>query len=150
MHARLKEERKRLKLTQAKFAELGGVSKWSQLDYEKGTAVPNAAYLQQLLPHGVDVVYVLSGERASDELTKASALADVLLNRAEERGAENRYSAESLEQRAAAVANALSVGGLENSPATAAAFRRLALDYDLNADSLMLLAVAIRSDLERK
>ncbi len=60
---RLREERERRALNQADFGALGGVSKLTQLNYEKGYRVPDAHYLTNLRKIGVDVVYLLSGQR---------------------------------------------------------------------------------------
>lgn len=60
---RLRGERERLALNQADFGALGGVAKITQLYYEKGYRVPNAHYLSNLHKHGVDVDYLLSGQR---------------------------------------------------------------------------------------
>ncbi|WP_295548791.1 helix-turn-helix domain-containing protein [uncultured Pseudacidovorax sp.] len=61
--SRLIEERKRLGLNQAAFGALGGVTKDSQLNYEKGTRRPDSEYLEALAMHDVDVAYVLTGHR---------------------------------------------------------------------------------------
>lgn len=61
---RLVEERKRLGLSQEAFGALGGVSKFSQLAYEKGTRKPDSDYLEAIAMHDVDVAYVLTGHRA--------------------------------------------------------------------------------------
>lgn len=63
-HLRLVSERKRLDLNQADFGALGGVTKDSQLNYEKGTRRPDSAYLEAIAAHGVDVGYLLTGSRA--------------------------------------------------------------------------------------
>lgn len=63
---RLKVERKRLKLTQPRFAELGGVTRDAQMNYEKGNRAPNSAYLAKVAESGVDVLYVITGEPNSD------------------------------------------------------------------------------------
>lgn len=60
---RLREERKRLGLTQERFGAEGGVGKLAQLNYEKGERSPDAAYLSAIALAGVDVSYVLTGER---------------------------------------------------------------------------------------
>ena len=62
MGIRLREERKRLGLTQSQLAEHGGVSLSSQKLYEKGRS-PACAYLAVLDGIGVDVLYVLTGRR---------------------------------------------------------------------------------------
>lgn len=60
---RLREERERIGLNQDKFGELGGVNRNSQANYEKGTRKPDAAYLAAVAAEGVDVLYVLTGQR---------------------------------------------------------------------------------------
>lgn len=60
--SRLRQERKRLRLTQIEFAELGGVAQNAQGHYENGKRVPKADYLQRLSVAGVDIPYVLSGK----------------------------------------------------------------------------------------
>lgn len=62
---RLKEERKRLKIKSGELAELGGVSAVSQSCYEKGKQLPGAAYLAAIAEAGVDVQYVLTGQRCA-------------------------------------------------------------------------------------
>ncbi|MET5010552.1 helix-turn-helix domain-containing protein [Burkholderia pseudomallei] len=66
---RLKEERQRLGLNQTAFAALGGVSKDAQLNYENGSRRPDSTYLEAVAAHGVDVLYVLTGQRNVTELT---------------------------------------------------------------------------------
>ena len=62
---RLREERKKLKLTQEAFALLGGVNKTSQSFYETGKIWPTAEYLEKLRLNGVDIGYLFSGRRES-------------------------------------------------------------------------------------
>ena len=66
---RLREERKRLGLTQERFGAEGGVGKLAQLNYEKGERSPDAAYLSAIALAGVDVSYVLTGERFAAAMT---------------------------------------------------------------------------------
>ncbi|AOJ11687.1 helix-turn-helix domain-containing protein [Burkholderia mayonis] len=66
---RLKEERQRLGLNQTAFAALGGVSKDAQLNYENGSRRPDSTYLEAVAAHGVDVLYVLTGQRNVTELS---------------------------------------------------------------------------------
>lgn len=63
---RLKEERKRLGMNQTQFAELAGTTKNSQLNYEKGNVCPSATYLAAIAAAGVDVQYVLTGQRSAE------------------------------------------------------------------------------------
>ncbi|QGJ68096.1 XRE family transcriptional regulator [Xanthomonas oryzae pv. oryzae] len=61
---RLKEERKRLGLTQDEMAVQLGLTRYAQLNFEKDVNLPGGAYLLAALERGVDVMYVLSGHRA--------------------------------------------------------------------------------------
>lgn len=61
---RLKEERKRLGLTQEEMAVQLGLTRYAQLNFEKDVNLPGGAYLLAALARGVDVMYVLSGHRA--------------------------------------------------------------------------------------
>lgn len=63
---RLKEERKRLGLKGGQLAQIGGVSAVSQSSYEKGKQLPGAAYLAAIAAVGVDVQYVLTGQRSAE------------------------------------------------------------------------------------
>lgn len=60
---RLRAERKRLDLTQAQLGTVGGVSLSSQHAYESSTHSPDARYLSKIATAGVDIQYVLLGER---------------------------------------------------------------------------------------
>ncbi|WP_232357013.1 MULTISPECIES: helix-turn-helix domain-containing protein [Delftia] len=53
-------------LSQDGFAELAGVSKNSQFNYEAGTRQPDVAYLKTIQQMGVDLVYLFTGERSFD------------------------------------------------------------------------------------
>jgi transcriptional regulator with XRE-family HTH domain len=58
---RLRQERKRLGLSQTDFAKALGVHLNTQSRYEKGHTEPDTAYLEALSQVGVDAVYVLTG-----------------------------------------------------------------------------------------
>lgn len=60
---RLREERERIGLSQGAFGEIGGVKANAQGNYEKGDRYPDAAYLACLSARGIDVLYVVTGER---------------------------------------------------------------------------------------
>lgn len=62
--ARLKAERERLGYSQTDFAALAGASKHAQINWEKGVAAPNATVLSAWATHGLDVLYVVTGERS--------------------------------------------------------------------------------------
>jgi len=62
---RLREERKRLGLSQAVLAQLGGVRARAQGNYENGERSPDAEYLSRIARAGVDVHYVITGQRVA-------------------------------------------------------------------------------------
>ena len=64
---RIAEVRKETGLSQTDFGALGGVGKHTQINYEKGERYPDANYLFAISSR-VDVVYVLTGKRASTYL----------------------------------------------------------------------------------
>lgn len=60
---RLREAREEKRLNQEEFASLGGVKKGAQGLYETGKSSPNTEYLFNLARHGIDISYLLTGER---------------------------------------------------------------------------------------
>ena len=72
--SRLKAERERLKLSQTAFGELLDVGKTTVLYWEKGTAFPNAAALEKAANAGVDITYVITGERSGHHTGKLLAI----------------------------------------------------------------------------
>jgi transcriptional regulator with XRE-family HTH domain len=78
--ARLAEERKRLGLRQAEFAERVGTDVPKQSLYETGKRELRADYLARLAEADVDVVYVLTGRRSERGIGEgASALVSAYL-----------------------------------------------------------------------
>jgi transcriptional regulator with XRE-family HTH domain len=71
--ARLRSERRRLDLSQEAFAALGGVSKRSQIDYEKNRVKPASLYMEGIAGNGADVLYILTGSRAPQAAPYASS-----------------------------------------------------------------------------
>ena len=65
--ARLAEERRRLGYKQAHFAVLVGSDAPKQSLYENDHRALRATYLERVAAAGVDVVYVLTGERREGE-----------------------------------------------------------------------------------
>ena len=61
---RLREERDALGFTQEAMAEKAGISKRSYCAYEAGETAPSAKLLAALALMGVDVAYLLTGQRA--------------------------------------------------------------------------------------
>lgn len=76
---RLKRERERLGLTQQQFADLVGVSRMTQGNYESGKRHPDARYLSEVSQAGVDLLYIATGKRQGDELYQVAA-AECLLS----------------------------------------------------------------------
>ncbi len=60
---RLREARTALGLTIEDFGALGGVTKQAQINYEKGLRSPDTKYLTALASAGVDIPYVLLGDK---------------------------------------------------------------------------------------
>lgn len=73
---RLTEIRKKLGLSQAKFADLVGASLSSQKRYEIGERIPDASYLERVRQAGGDVAYLLSGDGAPPSGKKYYSLRD--------------------------------------------------------------------------
>jgi transcriptional regulator with XRE-family HTH domain len=68
---RLREERKRLQLSQTEVATAGGVKRLAQGQYETGTSMPSVRYLQGIAHVGIDLGYVLFGRRSSSSVLTA-------------------------------------------------------------------------------
>jgi transcriptional regulator with XRE-family HTH domain len=100
---RLREERLRLGYNQTDMAALVGASKHAQINWEKGSTSPNAADLGAWSEHGLDIAYVVTGER---QIRKAGtqqelgllqqAIEDVVSGKA---GKANATSAEAITAR---------------------------------------------------
>jgi transcriptional regulator with XRE-family HTH domain len=60
---RLKKERERLGISQTALGELASVGRKTQFNYETGERSPDAQYLAAIAAAGVDVRYVVTGER---------------------------------------------------------------------------------------
>lgn len=88
---RLRAERERLKLSQDDFAELAGLTRNTQIKYEKGERSPDADYLAALATRGVDVLYVVCGIRQA--YTTASPEQSRLLDAFEATAGQGRSAA---------------------------------------------------------
>lgn len=90
LFARLKEERKRLKLTQEVVASMCNVARETWGRYESGAITPGAEVLAEFAKHNADVAYILSGIR-NENVARTSHEASVfqcfrLLNAREQLG----------------------------------------------------------------
>jgi|SRR5450830_394097 len=65
----LKEERQRLGMNQEDFAAVAGLKRRAQTLYEQDERAPDALYLRALAGIGVDVHYILTGERVQSAVT---------------------------------------------------------------------------------
>lgn len=63
---RLKSERERLQLSQPRVAELANVGKTTVINWEKGASAPDAVQLGALAASGIDVLFVITGQRSQD------------------------------------------------------------------------------------
>lgn len=63
---RLREERKRLGLNQEEFASLAGIQRLAQSQYEAETREPRLSYLKAIGAGGVDLYYVMFGNRVGE------------------------------------------------------------------------------------
>ncbi|AEF91378.1 putative phage repressor [Delftia sp. Cs1-4] len=72
---RLREERKRLGMTQTEFAALGNVTVDSQGNYERGARKPDSDYLAAVLAEGIDVGYLFTGVRSGEGSALSSDVA---------------------------------------------------------------------------
>lgn len=62
---RLREERVRMGMSQTEFAEAAGLIRKTLYGYECGERFPDAVALAKWAEEGVDVMYVLTGNRAA-------------------------------------------------------------------------------------
>ncbi|WP_199545034.1 helix-turn-helix domain-containing protein [Paraburkholderia kururiensis] len=62
---RLRQERRRLHMNQEDFADVGGVRKQAQSNYENGLRFPDAGYLLRIAEAGADVQYLLTGRTST-------------------------------------------------------------------------------------
>ena len=60
---RLKEERKRLGLSQTELCDLTGITRKTLFSYETDERSPNALFLAALYEHDFDINYILKGKK---------------------------------------------------------------------------------------
>jgi len=83
---RLKQERDRLGLSQAEFAQKVGVHRNTQVRYEGGTREPDADYLSRLNEIGVDTGFLFFGQKTDPLSVYQLAVARFLPSVAERAG----------------------------------------------------------------
>ncbi|MBK6742498.1 MAG: XRE family transcriptional regulator [Hydrogenophilales bacterium] len=67
---RLREERNRQGLSQPAWGEIAGVTKKTQMLYEAGDRMPDAAYLAAIAAAGADIQYIVTGIRSAQALSR--------------------------------------------------------------------------------
>lgn len=77
---RLGNERKNIGITQGDFAGKLGITVQSQGNYERDVRSPSAEYLQLADGLGVDILYVLTGRRASTVVSSLNSSEQALLS----------------------------------------------------------------------
>ncbi|WP_339495380.1 helix-turn-helix domain-containing protein [Pseudomonas sp. RA_105y_Pfl2_P56] len=78
--SRLREERKKSGLTQDQIAEVLGISKRTQANYEAGSSDAPAWYLSKVMREpGFDVHYILSGQRTTATEASLSEVENLLV-----------------------------------------------------------------------
>lgn len=70
---RLRAERTRLGLNQTDFAALAGVTKKTQMLYEAGDRAPDTHYLTAVTQAGVDMYYLITGQKILDATPPTAA-----------------------------------------------------------------------------
>ena len=108
---RLREVRKLSGLSQATFGALGSVSPETQLNYEKGTRKPDSAYLAALASQGMDVLYILTGERIPRGAGALSESEAALIARYRSGSPALRGYLQEVGQAPATGGNAVTIGG---------------------------------------
>lgn len=93
---RLRAERDRLGLNQEAFGALGGVNRNSQANYEKGIRSPDSDYLSAIAAAGVDVMYILTGQRMPRPVEGLSEREAVVLDNFRSLPEEDRASVQRL------------------------------------------------------
>lgn len=112
---RLRRERERLGLTQQQFAELVGVSRMTQGNYESGKRFPGEDYFEALERIGdkVDRFFLFFGQRMDDMTDQAVAVTYLLTDLAEALEVERTAVLDVLEEITHAIGPAMDADGDE-------------------------------------
>ncbi|MFV2945271.1 helix-turn-helix domain-containing protein [Pseudomonas japonica] len=95
---RLREERERFGWNQEQLGQLGGVNRNTQGKYEKGERNPDSAYLSAVAAVGVDVLYLLTGNRTPAPAGEYTAEEVQLVDRYRRMPAEAKVTLESVSE----------------------------------------------------
>lgn len=88
---RLREERERLGMSQPNFAAIAGTTKQTLFSWETGKTAPDGFQMAALAAQGVDILYVLTGQR-SPSIPAADPAEQVLLDSYRRCGAQARQN----------------------------------------------------------
>ena len=123
---RLKEERLRLGLSQTAFGLLRGAGKTTVIAWERGTAFPNAQFLEQAALIGADVRYIVTGLRDGPPPLKP-----------EEQLVLERYRSAPRELRDAALRVLLGGGDMKTSSGTKASARDITIHGGISGQAAL-------------
>jgi transcriptional regulator with XRE-family HTH domain len=90
---RLREEREKLGISQEELGAIGGVSRNAQGRYESDDRAPDWVYLERLAQHGVDVLYVITGQRVQAAAAVLTGEEATLIENYRHAAAEGRQAA---------------------------------------------------------
>lgn len=76
---RITTERKSTGLTQGDFAKKLGITVQSQGNYERGVRSPSAEYLQEAFNLGMDINYIVTGQRCGEPANHLTAQEEALI-----------------------------------------------------------------------
>lgn len=77
---RIKSERKRLGYNQTEFAEIAHATRGTASNWETGTGSPDAQALAALAAVGLDVLYVVTGQRSFEPPPRLSSEEETMLD----------------------------------------------------------------------
>lgn len=77
---RLREERRRVNRSQTELGDVAGITKNTQMLYESDKRLPKADYLVAVAAIGIDVLYVLTGERTKPQPVQDEAEASTYID----------------------------------------------------------------------
>jgi transcriptional regulator with XRE-family HTH domain len=99
---RLREEREKLRISQEAFGKVAEVSRGAQGRYEGDERSPDAEYLARIAAMGVDVLYVVTGQRLTPAASSLTAEEATLVEHYRAAAPEARRAASTLMAVAAA------------------------------------------------
>lgn len=116
--SRLRQERRRVGLSQVQFAELGGVKRVSQHLYEQDVRLPDLGYVFRLADQGIDAEFLVFGQAARGSVGAQISLeaAAAAFRAMEELGTKRRASLTSSERERLFASLCLSLAANPSAP----------------------------------